>query len=215
MKTLPHETNAITPRRTPTQQRGREKVDRILESAAILLAELPFEKVTTGAIAERAGVPIGSVYQYFPNKLAVLAELARRAMEEVDAETLRAFSEGAETGWREGIDRAVDATLAAFRRQPGYATLLRAICPTPEFREVTSASNARVAAMLAAHPSFQGRLPQEHLEVVARAAIEAANALQDWALSTESPEQSAKIVGEMKRLLISYLAQYLGGQPGK
>ena len=80
-------TDQLAPRRRPSQERSRDRVERILDATAALLGDTPVDKITTAAIAEEAGVPIGSVYQYFPNKLAVLAELARRAMEQVDAKT--------------------------------------------------------------------------------------------------------------------------------
>ena len=76
--------NQLNPRRQPSQDRSRDRVERILEATAVLLENTPVDKLTTAAIAEQAEVPIGSVYQYFPNKLAILAELARRVMEAVD-----------------------------------------------------------------------------------------------------------------------------------
>ena len=59
-------------------------MERILDATAELLSQMPVDKITTAAIAEKASSPIGSVYQYFPTKLAVLAQLARRVMEQVD-----------------------------------------------------------------------------------------------------------------------------------
>jgi AcrR family transcriptional regulator len=59
----------LTPRRKPRQERSRDRVERILEATAALLGDTPADKITTAAIAEKAGVPIGSVYQYFPTTL--------------------------------------------------------------------------------------------------------------------------------------------------
>jgi len=185
-------------------------VDRIVDATAALLGEMSVDKVTTAAIAERAGVPIGSVYQYFPNKLAVLAELARRVMETVDLRTasLIAVDFGV-LRWDQAIDRAIDATMQGYAEQPGYLQLLLSLRPTPEFRMITDESNERVAAMLALHPALQGLLPADRIELVTRAAVQAANSLQDWALSEEDPEMARRIVGEMKTLLKGYLAVYM------
>ncbi|MEK7794319.1 MAG: helix-turn-helix domain-containing protein [Candidatus Hydrogenedentota bacterium] len=60
----------IEPRRLPTQDRGRERVDRILDAAARLLVEQGYEAVKTNHIAKRAGVSVGSIYQFFPNRVA-------------------------------------------------------------------------------------------------------------------------------------------------
>jgi AcrR family transcriptional regulator len=68
----------IEPRRRPRQGRSREMVERILEAGRSLLQEVGFKGLTTIAIGERAGLSVGSLYQYFPNKEAVILELARR-----------------------------------------------------------------------------------------------------------------------------------------
>ena len=65
-------------RRTPRQTRALHFVDFILEAAAYILAEEGLEGFTTNRIAERAGVNIASLYQYFPNKSAILEELQAR-----------------------------------------------------------------------------------------------------------------------------------------
>jgi AcrR family transcriptional regulator len=203
-------TDQLTPRRKPSQERSRDRVERILDATSALLGDTPADKITTAAIAEEAGVPIGSVYQYFPNKLAVLAELARRVMEQVDLKTASLIAEDfGILPWDQAIDRAIDATMQGYAEQPGYLQLLLNIRPTPEFRMITDESNERVAAMLAFHPALQALIPADRIELVTRAAIQAANALQDWALSTEDPEIASRITGEMKTLLKGYLAVYM------
>jgi len=203
-------TDQLTPRRKPSQERSRDRVERILDATAALLIDTAADKITTAAIAETAGVPIGSVYQYFPNKLAILAELARRVMEEVDLKTASLIA--ADFGvlpWDQAIDRAIDATMQGYAEQPGYLQLLLSIRPTPEFRAITDESNERVAAMLAFHPALQSLIPSDRIELVTRAAIQAANSLQDWALSEDDPVRRNRIISEMKTLLKGYLAVYM------
>ncbi|MGB5193970.1 MAG: TetR/AcrR family transcriptional regulator [Polyangiales bacterium] len=200
----------LSPRRKPSQERSRDRVERILDATASLLSEMAVDKITTAAIAEKAGVPIGSVYQYFPNKLAVLAQLARRVMAEVDMKTASLIAEDfGVLPWDQAIDRAIDATMQGYSEQPGYAQLLLSIRPTPEFGAITDESNERVAALLALHPALQALIPKERIELVSRSAIRAVNSLQDWALSVDDPEQANEIIGEMKTLLKGYLAVYL------
>ncbi len=189
-------------------------MERILDATAQLLGQMPVDRITTAAIAETASVPIGSVYQYFPNKLAVLAELARRVMEKVDSTTASLIAEDfGVLPWDQAIDRAVDATIEGYAQQPGYVQLLLSIRPTPEFREITDESNDRVAAMLAFHPALQAVIPADRIQLVTRSAIKAVNALQDWALSTDDPKLATRIVEEMKTLLKGYLAVYMD-EPG-
>jgi AcrR family transcriptional regulator len=63
-------------RRVPVQRRSRERVDRMLNAASRLIAERGSEAVTMSDVAERAGVSIGSLYQYFPDKSALIWTLA-------------------------------------------------------------------------------------------------------------------------------------------
>jgi len=185
-------------------------VERILDATASLLSEMAVDKITTAAIAEKAGVPIGSVYQYFPNKLAVLAQLARRVMAEVDMKTAGLIAEDfGVLPWDQAIDRAIDATMQGYSEQPGYVQLLLSIRPTPEFGAITDESNERVAALLALHPALQALIPEDRIELVTRSAIRAVNSLQDWALSMDDPAKANEIIGEMKTLLKGYLAVYL------
>lgn len=67
-----------TLRRRPSQARALLTVEAILDASAQLFSEAKFEEVTTNAVAVRAGVSIGSLYQYFPNKLILLQALRER-----------------------------------------------------------------------------------------------------------------------------------------
>src|SRR5262245_4169642 len=70
--------NVLKPRKTPSQERAKATVDAILEAGAYILVKHGWEKFTTNRVAERAGVNIASLYQYFPNKESIAAELQRR-----------------------------------------------------------------------------------------------------------------------------------------
>jgi AcrR family transcriptional regulator len=66
------------PRKTPRQARSREMVEVILQAAARVLVKVGFERTTTNRVAEAAGVSVGSLYQYFPSKEALVAALIGR-----------------------------------------------------------------------------------------------------------------------------------------
>lgn len=70
--------STIRARRTPKQKRSHDMVDVILDATAQVLMEEGYEKATTNRIAAKAGVSIGSLYQYFPNKEALVLELNNR-----------------------------------------------------------------------------------------------------------------------------------------
>jgi AcrR family transcriptional regulator len=73
------------PRRTPAQTRSRDTVATILKAAARVFATLGYTAATTNRIADRAGVSIGSLYEYFPNKDAILFSLMEAHLEEGQA----------------------------------------------------------------------------------------------------------------------------------
>ena len=70
-----------SPRKQPSQERSRITVEAILEAAARVLEERGYAGGTTNHIAERAGVSIGSLYEYFPNKDALVVALAERELD--------------------------------------------------------------------------------------------------------------------------------------
>jgi AcrR family transcriptional regulator len=89
-------------RKLPKQQRSRELVDKVLDAAMSIAEESGLAKLNTNAVAERAGVEISSVYQYFPNKESILflatkrwLEAIRSACDELEQENYLSL------GWRD------------------------------------------------------------------------------------------------------------------
>lgn len=112
---------ALKPRKSPEQSRSAETVRTILEGAARVLEERGLDGYTTNAVAERAGVSIGSVYQYFPGKEALTAALvARETGLLIEAVRLAPAAETLEDGLR----RIVCACVAHQMARPLLALLL-------------------------------------------------------------------------------------------
>ncbi|MGV8995369.1 MAG: TetR family transcriptional regulator [Parvibaculaceae bacterium] len=106
-------------RRQPTQARARERVERILVSATELIAETGSDAVRMTEVAARAGIPIGSLYQYFPDKAAILRLLAMRFMELVRAslsDALQEIKSPAEALAR--VDAILENYYATFLNEP-------------------------------------------------------------------------------------------------
>ncbi|MDP6893521.1 MAG: TetR/AcrR family transcriptional regulator [Verrucomicrobiota bacterium] len=72
-------------RKKPKQMRSKLMFDSILEASTRVLEEVSFKKFTTNRVAEVAGISIGSLYQYFPNKQSILIELERIAIDKITA----------------------------------------------------------------------------------------------------------------------------------
>src|SRR5580658_582762 len=109
-------------RKRPQQARSRATIDAILDAAAHILGERGWAGLTTNAVAEAAGVSIGSLYQYFPNKLALIEAVRRRHFEEVLA-VLRAASDGG-TPRKRRIAALVDGMIAVHSRYPAAHRVL-------------------------------------------------------------------------------------------
>jgi AcrR family transcriptional regulator len=83
-------TESLSPRKRPQQRRSRVTIDAIFEAAIQVLLANGLDRVTTIQIAERAGVSVGSLYQYFPNKNALLAAIVKRHVSQVTDATIAA-----------------------------------------------------------------------------------------------------------------------------
>ncbi|MFQ6271814.1 TetR/AcrR family transcriptional regulator [Kutzneria viridogrisea] len=90
-------------RRQPVQARGAATVTAILDACEALLTDRDYDSVTTARIAESAGIPIGSFYQYFPDKRSVVRALALRGTERLLAEVEQYFDNGTPEDWRETV----------------------------------------------------------------------------------------------------------------
>ena len=106
------EVTSLRARKQPAQDRSRATVDAILEGAAQVLTRVGYARLTTAAVAERAGVSVGSLYQYFPNKDAVVRALLEQYFERVRAgiERVRLESRGAPL--RDRVEGLVRASIA-------------------------------------------------------------------------------------------------------
>lgn len=113
------------PRKRPTQARARATVEVILEAAAHILEVDGIATLNTNSIAERAGVSIGSLYQYFPSKEAIFTELIRRNKMKLLA-GLSASMNGAELGnFAAQIEKAIEVTIQFQFDRPELARTLK------------------------------------------------------------------------------------------
>jgi len=102
-----------TPRKNPKQERSRATVDAILEATARVLVEVGYERASTNRIARIAGVSIGSLYQYFPGKEALVAALVERHVDRITALLDQAFDRIEELPPRDAARALVTAVLSA------------------------------------------------------------------------------------------------------
>ena len=110
---------ALKPRKTPAQERARATVDAILEAGAYILIKYGWEEFTTNRVAERAGVNIASLYQYFPNKESIVSELQRRHIEKgrhASPDVIQQLQ--SQVSLRDALKILIDAAVAEHRVNP-------------------------------------------------------------------------------------------------
>jgi len=117
----PAATRRLNPRKMPSQPRSTHTVEAIIEGAAHILEQHGLDGYTTNAIAARAGVSIGSLYQYFPTKDAVTVALIEREMAELVQEAKQALLRD-DRG--EALRQLIRVAVRYQLRRPGLAMLL-------------------------------------------------------------------------------------------
>jgi AcrR family transcriptional regulator len=116
-------------RRQPTQKRAQETVSAILEAVIGLLKRSGVSAITTNSIAEAAGVSIGSVYQYFPNKRAIFIALHKRHIEQVDRMLQRKISESEGEPLERLVSCLMEGMIEVHASDPELSALLDAEVP--------------------------------------------------------------------------------------
>lgn len=116
------ESNALI-RNEPVQARSAARLTALLDAAARVVDEIGYERLTTAMVAERAGASIGTVYRYFPDRIAVLQSLAARNVERTAQPVLAALADERHDDWRSALTAAMDVLVRAFRDEPGFAAL--------------------------------------------------------------------------------------------
>jgi AcrR family transcriptional regulator len=143
-----------TARRAPTQRRSKETVTAILQATARILVREGREAVTTNRVARDAGVSIGSLYQYFSSRDAIVAALAQEHASEMIGLLLAHAGPIAGLGPREAIPRFVSAMIAAHKGSPELhiALMTQLLSDGPEaLRAVHDPARGLVRAWVGQH----------------------------------------------------------------
>jgi len=140
----------IKKRRVPIQARAIERVNKILDTASMLMGDPDYDKVTTHLIAEKAGVSIGSVYQFFPNvesvKIALIERLLDQYYEHFD-QTISANPDVADLVEFSGL--LVNTTHEFYQSQPEVVSLIVTNRSSEEFNAVNLRLNEKIQSRVA------------------------------------------------------------------
>jgi AcrR family transcriptional regulator len=125
----------MQPRKAPQQPRSQQTVAALLEAAAEVLETRGMQGFNTNAVAQRAGVSVGSLYQYFPSKEALTLGLVQREGEKFIAEARASLREADGT---QALRVLIAAAVGQQLRRPELARLLDVEESRPELRVVVS-----------------------------------------------------------------------------
>lgn len=187
------------------QGRSQETVQRIFRAASDLLASAPIEEITTSRIAHAAGLSIGALYRFFPDKQSIIDAIAVRHMGEFRAEF---ESRLATLDFGDGpafLSAVIDAFVAFLESRPDF----RAIA----FGQISAATRQRQADPDASGAGFVKRFMIDSLgmkdlaslDLKLRVAIEAGERLFAYAFEQREGADRDAVIGEIKRLLSAYL----------
>lgn len=107
----------------PVQLRSTKRVSNILDAAAAYVAQNGYETLTTAAIADTSGASIGTIYRYFPDRLAMLQTLAGRNQQRALDALREAIRNSRPSTLSAGLDIVVDCMEGLFRDEPGYRSI--------------------------------------------------------------------------------------------
>jgi AcrR family transcriptional regulator len=199
-------------RRAPQQARGLRRIDTILDAAEQELADTGFEGLTTNAIATRANTSIGSLYQYFPNKEAILQALGLRYLDRCRGLFAPFLTpEAAELPMEDWISGIVNALDVAQQSNVGFKELF-CNASIPELADADNAMHRQYVAGL--DIVLAGRVPcltPDRRLVCAELCVRTSEALMAL-LAESSGERRVLVLAEIKALLTAYLERLLGEQ---
>ena len=196
-------------RRKPVQQRSAQRVERMLEACASLIDELGYDGVTTTLIAERAGVAVGSLYQFFPDKRAVVQALTLRNLELFMANVVQRFDSAELEHWWDAVDSMFDVYVEMHRTVPAFSRLHFGDVVDTRLLDEGKDNNAVIAEGLAALISERFGRSMAELQLPVAIAIEAADGVLKFAFRRNDSGDQV-VVDEAKALIKGYLSTRLG-----
>ena len=204
-------------RKRPTQSRSRAMVELILQTTQIVLREEGYEAVTTNRIAERAGISVGSVYQYFPDKAAIVVELQRRHHGQLTGIMAAAFAEAAALNLADATRCLVRAALDAHYLDPTLHKVLADVVPSVINRPTRQAAQKGIEAQLCIWLSRH--VDDIRVSDIALAAFIIRNLVESvtHAAVIDPPEVGAKvdiIEDQLTRMILAYLSGQSALQAG-
>jgi len=198
------------PRKQASQERSRVLVDTLITATARILVREGFDKASTNRIAEKAGVSVGSLYQYFPSKEALVAAVMERHRQEIREVVLRALTEAATLPMEQGIRKLIAAAVEAHRVDPKLHCVLTEQVPhTGGLANMTAANGEGYTVFRAYLEAHRKECRGIDLDLAAFVCVTSIEALTHTAVLHHSEDFSDEVfealIDEATRLVVRYL----------
>jgi AcrR family transcriptional regulator len=201
--------------RAPQQERGRRRIDEILDAAAALIGEVGTGAVTVQALAARAGASKGSLYHFFPDRESVFLALADRHIDALREHLAAAWAARAQTIATGDAEGAVEAFLAPVHAYVDQHPDLPRMLAEPATLERLATQRAALHRVVEGHGEWIVRalnpaLAEEQVRMVAAAMVAVMSAMRGDRVAAHAGGREAAR-GETRRILRAYLESYERG----
>lgn len=198
------------PRKQASQQRSRATVDALIEATARILVREGFDAASTNRIAEQAGVSVGSLYQYFPGKEALVAAVIDRHQRELMQVVRGALAEVASDPLEQAVRKLVAVAIKAHRVDPKLHRVLTEQIPrTGRLEKVETFSRENYALFRAYLERHRDEVRAVDPGLAAFVCVTSIEALTHSAVlhhpEVLSGEAMAGLIDEATRLVVGYL----------
>jgi AcrR family transcriptional regulator len=202
------EKSVIEPRKLPRQERAVATVDAILEATAQVLRTIGYDALTTNKVAHAAGVSVGSIYQYYPGKDALVIALMLRVADKQRAALFASLARVEDAPIPDVVDAVVATMMAQGDADPRLAAVLTSQIPRAGDLAIVMAYNEeKIAKPL--HAYLARRKDQLAVDDLRAATFLLTHSIQPLlqrvATSRPPPEERRAIFRELRAMLVGYL----------
>ena len=194
-----------TVRRTPVQERSTDTVHQILKAASDLLAKEPLDQITTSRVAQAAGVSIGGLYRFFPDKQSIIDAIAVKHVEDLRTALEQRLGSGLPEDGPAFLGMVVDAYVAFLDERPDFRAIALGRHVSASTRHKHASPDVGPAALVKTFILESVGMDIGDLDLRIRIAIEAGERLIAYAYEQESEENRKAVIAEMKALLAKYI----------
>ena len=200
-------------RRQPQQKRSKERVEKILDAAAEIFAEIGYDRATTHDIATRAETAIGSLYQFFPDKLAIFHALELRHLERVREMGAKLYTpETAQLPLEQLIDKLMQTTIETIEQPTSRVVFLQFFVAPEMFQTIDDSLTWEFIRLWAKLLNWRNpNLEPNFCELLAQVCVNCGNTMLVIALRSDRQRREA-IYQQIRSLFLAYLSPHVGDE---